>query len=116
MERLTRRWKDNENVYWSQAATEELVQRLAEYEDTGLSPEGIKAMRYRGKWIRATSDYFKSPGPEVAICPNCGYKKRMVNRPEQTEGESKAIWQDFVTYNPFCPHCGAHLGDKGELK
>lgn len=31
--------------YWSPAKKEELVQRLAAYEDTGLEPEEIKGMK-----------------------------------------------------------------------
>lgn len=43
MDRLTRRWSDNKPGYWSPVRKEVLVQRLAEYEDTGYEPDEILA-------------------------------------------------------------------------
>jgi ATP-dependent protease Clp ATPase subunit len=43
MERLTApRCSGIKSGYWSTAKKEELVQRLGQYEDTGLTPEEIK--------------------------------------------------------------------------
>ena len=44
MERLTaQRCSGIKSGYWSTAKKDELVQRLGQYEDTGLTPEEIKA-------------------------------------------------------------------------
>ena len=115
MERLTsERCSGIKTGYWSPARKEELVQRLAEYENTGLTPEEIKGLRYRGKWIRSTEDYYENLENEVvtcvATCPNCGYRKIMFTRTGFTEEEMDEIWQVFAKYNPFCPQCGARLG------
>lgn len=44
MERLTaQRCSGIKSGYWSTAKKDDLVQRLGQYEDTGLTPEEIKA-------------------------------------------------------------------------
>ena len=46
MERLTApRCSGIKSGYWSTAKKEELVQRLGQYDDTGLTPEEIKALQ-----------------------------------------------------------------------
>lgn len=46
MERLTaQRCSGIKSGYWSAAKKDELVQRLGQYEDTGLTPEEIKALK-----------------------------------------------------------------------
>lgn len=48
MKRLTsKRCNGIKDGYWSSAKKEELVQRLAEYEDTGLEPVEIKKLKER---------------------------------------------------------------------
>lgn len=45
MERLTaQRCNGIKSGYWSTAKKDDLVQRLGQYEDTGLTPEEIKAL------------------------------------------------------------------------
>ena len=45
MERLTaQRCSGIKSGYWSPAKKDDLVQRLGQYEDTGLTPEEIKAL------------------------------------------------------------------------
>ena len=45
MERLTaQRCSGIKRGYWSTAKKDDLVQRLGQYEDTGLTPEEIKAL------------------------------------------------------------------------
>ena len=45
MDRLTaQRCSGIKSGYWSTAKKDELVQRLGQYEDTGLTPEEIKAL------------------------------------------------------------------------
>lgn len=52
MDRLTHeRVNDIKTGYWSPAKKEELVQRLAEYENTGLEPEEIGRQRGALGWI-----------------------------------------------------------------
>lgn len=46
MERLTApRCSGIKSGYWSTAKKDELVQRLGQYEDTGLTPEEIRKLR-----------------------------------------------------------------------
>lgn len=46
MERLTApRCSGIKSGYWSTAKKDELVQRLGQYEDTGLTPEEIQELR-----------------------------------------------------------------------
>ena len=50
MERLTHpRSSGIKTGYWSPNKKDELVERLAAYEDTGLTPEEIKALNANGK-------------------------------------------------------------------
>ena len=45
MERLTaQRCSGIKSGYWSTAKKDELIQRLGQYEDTGYTPEEIKAL------------------------------------------------------------------------
>lgn len=45
MERLTaQRYSGIKSGYWSTAKKDELVQRLGQYEDTGLTPEEIRKL------------------------------------------------------------------------
>lgn len=50
MERLTApRCSGIKSGYWSAAKKDELVQRLGQYEDTGLTPEEIREMKGKGE-------------------------------------------------------------------
>lgn len=50
MERLTApRCSGIKSGYWSAAKKDELVQRLGQYEDTGLTPEEIRELRREDK-------------------------------------------------------------------
>lgn len=91
MSRLTH--KRNNGIkegYWSPNKKEELVQRLAEYEDTGLDPEQVQQLKER--------DTAKKPiiigvneaiGCRVGECPKCGGILR--------------------SYMRFCDECGQRL-------
>ena len=91
MSRLTH--KRNNGIkegYWSPNKKEELVQRLAEYEDTGLDPEQVQELAER--------DTAKKPiiigvngaiGCRVGECPKCGGILR--------------------SYMRFCDECGQRL-------
>lgn len=91
MERLTnKRVNGIKTGYWSTSKKEELVQRLAEYEDTGLTPEQVQELKER--------DTAKKPiiigvngaiGCRVGKCPKCGGILR--------------------SYMRFCDECGQRL-------
>lgn len=70
MERLTERWGDG-NVRVKEHAYISAAQRLADYEDTGLTPEqckNAKAIIERRKWIPVTE---RLPEPEVGVLVVC---------------------------------------------
>lgn len=73
MNRLTsKRVNGIKTGYWSPSKKEELVQRLAVYEDTGLEPEEIdKACQKQRpmKPARAGSDGFRYA--DMYKCPSC---------------------------------------------
>lgn len=101
MERLT--WE--ETRYWSDNGKEELIQRLAEYEDTGLMPEEIRTLKEtkKGRWKKDEFGW--------AQCPLCeefyaAFDVDMVKSPE----ERAEVWKAWDRLYKFCPNCGAHLG------
>lgn len=52
MERLTHpRSSGIKTGYWSPNKKDELVERLAAYEDTGLTPEEIERLKKQHRWI-----------------------------------------------------------------
>ena len=52
MERLTHpRNSGIKTGYWSPNKKDELVERLAAYEDTGLTPEEIERLKEQHRWI-----------------------------------------------------------------
>lgn len=64
-----------------------MVERLAEYEDTNLTPSQIQvAFNYSG-WI---DDGY---GSYVKVCAHCGGKPLMLH--------------DNLYYSKYCPHCGS---------
>lgn len=84
MERLThKRVSGIRAGYWSPNKKQELVDRLAGYEDTGLDPEQIQELKER--------DTAKAPEPAPLgmvgmVCPTCGCKA--------------------VPWAKFCDECG----------
>lgn len=71
MERLTHeRVNGIKTGYWSSSKKQDLVDRLSEYEDTGLTPDEINALRERdtAKEPEEIRDAF---GDGRLICPNC---------------------------------------------
>lgn len=52
MERLTHpRSSGIKTGYWSPNKKDELIERLAAYEDTGLTPEEIERLKEQHRWI-----------------------------------------------------------------
>ena len=78
MSRLTH--KRNNGIkegYWSPNKKEELVQRLAEYEDTGLDPEQVQQLKERDTAkkpikTKGLKDFHGNIYKLVGKCPNCG--------------------------------------------
>lgn len=70
-----------------------LYERLAEYEDTGLTPEQIMELKARDTPKEAIYEAYGDQGdgedPDAWICPNCGAKYEV----------------DYDDYD-FCPDCG----------
>lgn len=94
MSRLTH--KRNNGIkegYWSPNKKEELVQRLAEYEDTGLDPEQVQQLKelYTAEKPIKTTDETGIRYTDSYRCPNCG---------GNFTGTGVA---------DFCYHCGQRL-------
>lgn len=73
MSRLTH--KRNNGIkegYWSPNKKEELVQRLAEYEDTGLDPEQVQQLKERDTAKKPIKNGAKFT--PIYECPVCGCK------------------------------------------
>lgn len=75
MSRLTH--KRNNGIkegYWSPNKKEELVQQLAEYEDTGLDPEQVQQLKERdtAKKPIKTTEETGIRYTDSYRCPNCG--------------------------------------------
>lgn len=78
MSRLTH--KRNNGIkegYWSPNKKEELVQRLAEYEDAGLDPEQVQQLKERDTAkkpikTKGLKDFHGNIYKVVGKCPNCG--------------------------------------------
>lgn len=77
MSRLTH--KRNNGIkegYWSPNKKEELVQQLAEYEDTGLDPEQVQQLKERDTAkkpieINRLKDFVGNVCVILGKCPNC---------------------------------------------
>lgn len=69
-----------------------IYERLAEYEDTGLTPEQIRELREKNTQKEAIYEIYGDQGdgadPDVWICPNC-----------------EAVYDIYDDYD-FCPNCG----------
>lgn len=108
MERLTHKRENGiKTGYWSPSKKQDLIDRLAEYEDTGLTPEQIRqidvlyAEKRRELRERDTpkaaiiTGYNFAIGCKVGECPVCGAMTRDIER--------------------FCRDCGQRLGWEDEM-
>lgn len=98
MERLTnKRVNGIKTGYWSTSKKEELVQRLAEYEDTGLTPEQVQQLKERDTEKRVDISSRCEEHTHYK-CPTCGnilmteYKGYRIGR-----------------ITEFCDKCGQRL-------
>lgn len=100
MERLTHeRVNGIKTGYWSSSKKQDLVDRLSEYEDTGLTPDEINALRERNTAkepeVYTNSDEIRvgslviGKGVKAYSCPKCGNMLRGSDN--------------------FCPKCGQRL-------
>ena len=100
MERLTHeRVSGIKTGYWSSSKKQDLVDRLSEYEDTGLTPDEINALRERDTAkepeVHTNSDEIRvgslviGKGVKAYSCPKCGNMLRGSDN--------------------FCPECGQRL-------
>lgn len=100
MKRLTaERVNGIKTGYWSPAKKDELVQRLAEYENTSTDPEAIRIAleKQRPKEPEYEGDGY-ADGQLVYdtwICPNCGERYEV----------------DYDDY-AYCPNCGQAIDRK----
>ena len=84
--RLTRR---DENGYWSPERKKDLVNALAAYENTGLTPDQIMELKERD-----TAMQIKEIHLDEYYCPACGAENNC----------NQGIVEDR-----FCPECGQKL-------
>lgn len=101
MERLTERYTatekpDGESDVWVRDHDYTMAaERLAEYEDTGLTPPEIMELAERNTPKEAIYEIYGDQGdgadPDVWICPNC-----------------EAVYDIDDDYD-FCPDCGQRL-------
>ena len=83
--------------YWSPNKKEELVMRLAEYENTGLSPEEVKELRrQQDKWI-PVGERLPEEDERVIIST----KNEVVKEGAYTERYGYAMRKGFFTENCF---------------
>ena len=91
IERLThKRVNGIREGYWSPNKKQELIDRLAVYENTGVDPEQIRDLKERdtAKAVIITG-YNRAVGCKVGECPKCGTMSR--------------------DYMNFCNECGQRL-------
>ena len=85
MERLTRKRVNGiKTGYWSPSKKQDLVDRLSEYEDTGLTPDEINTLRERdtakepeefdGYWFKCPSCGNYAGGIRGNFCHVCGQR------------------------------------------
>lgn len=100
MERLTHpRSSGIKTGYWSPNKKDELVERLAEYENIGLTPEEVISLAETTKKQIPRRPQYTADGYwngelvyDTWICPNC----------------SKAYEVDIDNYD-YCPNCGQRI-------
>ena len=90
MERLThKRVNGIKTGYWSPEKKQDLIDRLAEYEDTGLTPGEINALRDRDLAMK-----IKEIHVDEYYCPACGAENNC---------------DQGIVGDKFCPVCGQRL-------
>ena len=103
MERLTHKRSNGiKSGYWSPAKKEELVQRLAAYEDTGVTPEKLKIIEEEYSKMAHELAMLRKQGAPVkptkgqSLCPECGLH--------------------ILRCYSFCPDCGSEIDWSEEIE
>lgn len=104
MERLTRSANDGAYTYTACEATiGEILNRLTEYEDTGMTPEEIEDMKWNNEWQDARSSTPGSPGEYWVTIDEGGIRTAQLRtfRGEWIVGPSEIVeaWMP-VTHDP----------------
>ena len=95
MERLTHeRCNGIKTGYWSPEKKESLVNALAEYENTELTPDQIQELKERD-----TAMQIKETHLDEYYCPACGSENNCNLR---------------IVEDKFCPECGQRLKQREE--
>lgn len=110
MERLTHKRSNGiKSGYWSPAKKEELVQRLAAYENTGVIPEELKIieeeyskmakelsmLRQQNQWIPVSVELPDVPiGTEDEECPEFNVMIKDARRPTTLRYAPDGAWFD----------------------
>lgn len=126
MERLTEyeQISDGERIIWCNTSHERAMERLAAYEDTGLTPEEVTDLQrawdmYGGEF--GITEMLKAPAADVAPvvhgkwvviedivgemakCSKCGFHMG-INEPGNGIPN--------IEYLRYCPHCGAKMDEE----
>lgn len=73
MERLTHpRSSGIKTGYWSPNKKDELIERLAAYEDTGLTPKEIERLKEQHRWI-PVEERLPEARKDVLVCVKTGW-------------------------------------------
>ena len=86
---------------WSPCKKQELIDRLAEYEDAGLDPEEVRDLKRRDTAAGTRQD--ADPERILSRCPVCGHIYRIAYSDGLVAGEIPA----------FCQDCGQRLKRDG---
>ncbi len=101
MERLTHpRNSGIKTGYWSPNKKDELVERLAAYEDTGLTPEEIERLKEQHRWI-PVEERLPEEDDRVILCTIHG----IVKEGTYTERYGYAMRKGFFTETCFEELC-----------
>lgn len=103
MERLTHKRNNGiKSGYWSPVKKEELIQHLAAYEDTGITPDQLKIineeysrMAHELAMLRQQRASVK-PTKGQSLCPECG--------------------RHILRCYSFCPDCGSEIDWSEEIE
>lgn len=103
MERLTHKRSNGiKSGYWSPAKKEELVQRLATYEDTGATPEQLKIIE----------EEYSRMAHELAMLQ----KQRASVKPTKGQSLCPECGRHILRCYSFCPDCGSEIDWSEEIE
>lgn len=82
---------------------EKIINRLGAYEDTGLTPEQVKAesLRPKGRWEDEYGGKYANPRYRCSVC-----KKRALYKFERDVLDN---WKEVQALTDYCPNCGVKM-------